>query len=306
MSSGVRRLVLAGALTGVAACDRGDAPPIQASTQRIAGVLEHAGRQREYTLVLPAGEARPLVLALHGGGGSASQFESTSLLTPKAEAAGYAVAYLDGTGGALLSIQTWNAGACCGQARDNGVDDVGFVRALIDDLVARYPIDRRRVFATGHSNGGMMSYRLACELADRVAAIAPNASALMFDPCAPSRPVPILHAHSKLDENVPYLGGAGSGPGTDGITFPETRAMLDAWAARDACPASPQTEAQAGQTTTRWAGCGGGASIEYHLSDDGGHAWPGGLPGSAMGDTPTQVFDLNDLLLTFFSRYQLP
>lgn len=276
----------------------------------VDGTLSFGGRVRTYTLALPPGHdvgpLVPLILALHGGGGNSAQFESTNLLTPKAHAAGFAVVYPNGVGRPLASsIQSWNGGGCCDYAQDQNIDDVGFLRALIVELTSRYRLDPKRVYATGHSNGGVMTYRLGCELADRIAAIAPNASATLLPSCAPSRPLPVLHAHSKLDQAVPYLGGYGSGPGASTVLWPETRSMLDAWATRNTCPA-PQTTQHAGYSITRWSGCAQGVAMAWYLSDDGGHGWPGGLPGSAMGDTPTQVFNMNDLLLDFFKQYALP
>lgn len=296
---------------GVAACGGGgggiDDPSIPL---RVNGSITVDGLVRTYTLNLPptyaAGSAFPLIIALHGGGGSSEQFESTSLLTPKAQAAQFAVVYPNGTKPPTgVSARTWNAGGCCAYAMDQNINDVNFIRQLIIELTARYKLNPKRIYATGHSNGAFMSYRLACELSDRIAAIAPSAGAMLLPACTPSRPVPVLHAHSRLDTNVPYLGGLGTGPGSPGLVWPSTQNTLDRWATLDSCPAA-QTSAAPGYTFTKWSSCAGGSSIEFYLSDDGGHAWPGGLPGGVIGDTPTQRFNMNDLLLAFFSRYSMP
>ncbi len=283
--------------------------PAPAKVYRFEETLTVDSRPRTFTLNLPPSyyetASVPLVIAMHGGGGSGTQFESTSLLTPKADAAGFAVVYPDGTAPGPLGLRTWNGGGCCGYAVQAGIDDVAFMRGLIVDLTARYKIDPKRIYATGHSNGGIMSYRLACDLADRIAAIAPNAAAAMATPCAPSRPVPVRHMHSRLDTQVRPEGGFGTG--IAGVSFPSLAASMATWVSADACPASSQTTVVAGRyTREQWTGCAAGATVEYYLTDDGGHAWPGGLPGRDGSDTPSTAIDANDLLLEFFARHRLP
>ena len=114
----------------------------------------------------------PLVLSFHGGGGNAESMVRFCGLNDKADEAGFIVVYPSGTG-RLEKLLTFNGGNCCGYAMQNNVDDVAFVRALLDDLATVANIDSKRVFATGMSNGGIISYRLASELSDRIAAIAP-------------------------------------------------------------------------------------------------------------------------------------
>ena len=174
--------------------------------------LQHDGKSRFYSIHLPSAYPKsknplPLVVALHGGGGSGRQFETQSRLSEKADKEGFIVVYPDGLQNpGILGLRTWNAGACCGQsAVTRQADDVGFIRELIDKLVATYRIDSKRIYATGHSNGGMLCYRLACELPDKLAAIAANAGTMQVETaCRPTRVMPILHIHSQLDRNVPY------------------------------------------------------------------------------------------------------
>ena len=104
---------------------------------------------------------------------------------------------------------TWNAGLCCGEAMTAKVDDVGFVAAMLDELEARFCVDTDRVFACRLSNGGFISHRLACELSERIAAIAPVAGTNVTSPCAPSQPVSVIHFHGTADTLVPYNGFAG-------------------------------------------------------------------------------------------------
>jgi polyhydroxybutyrate depolymerase len=129
-------------------------------------------------------------------------------LNAKADQAGVLAVYPDGTGSRCSYF--WNAGDCCGPAVWDGVDDVAFFDALLDDLAGAYSIDRQRVLATGMSNGAMMAYRLAAELSDRIAAIAPVAGRMATEGCRPRRPVPVLHFHGTTDEFIPFPPGTGS------------------------------------------------------------------------------------------------
>jgi len=143
--------------------------------------LTFGGRERRYLLHLPpsirGAQPLPLVIVLHGGANTPEMAERMSGMSPKADSAGFIVAYPQGTTTPNDQLYTWNAGTCCGYALDNNVDDVGFIRALIEQLQAEYSIDPKRIFVNGISNGGMMAYRLGCELSDKLAAIAPIAGA---------------------------------------------------------------------------------------------------------------------------------
>jgi polyhydroxybutyrate depolymerase len=174
---------------------------------------------RSYALHLPPaarGDALlPLVIAFHGGGGNAKGFQEYAGLDAIADREGFAVVYPNGTGrwstdaarsgryfpvGTKGGFNTWNAGRCCGYALDNEIDDVGFARRVIDSVAEHARIDRGRIYATGHSNGAMMGYRLVAEAAGEIAAIAPVAGAMnLRADFAPSRPVPVLHIHSVDD-----------------------------------------------------------------------------------------------------------
>lgn len=273
---------------------------------RFNSTIQVDGLTRTYTVNLPPNyyesSGFSLVIALHGGGGSGAQFESTCKLTDKANSAGFIVVYPDGTG----VINTWNAGRCCGSAMNNNVDDVKFISNLIDKLISTYKINPKKVYATGHSNGGMLCYRLACELSNKIAAIAPNASTMVVStPCNAARPVPILHMHSKLDEHVPYLGGVGNG--VTGISVPPLDSVFTVWSTRNNCLNPKQVMLTTiGYTFTKWYTCSNNVSIHFYLTNDGGHGWPGGLPGGPNSDTPSTAINANDLLWDFFQQFQLP
>lgn len=140
--------------------------------------LIHNGIKRSYVIRAPREPAQrggrmPLVLVLHGGGGNADNAESMTGFTEKAASEGFIVVYPEGTGRFKGKLLTWNAGHCCGYAMDNQVHDVEFINALLDKLIVDYPVDPKRIYATGLSNGGMMTHRLGIELSNRFAAIAP-------------------------------------------------------------------------------------------------------------------------------------
>ena len=164
--------------------------------------LRHSGLERRYVIhVPPALRERPaVVLNLHGGGGNALAHQQYVRMDLVADREGFLVVYPDGTGPIRGRLLTWNAGTCCGVAQ---ADDVGFVRAVLDDLAGRIAYDASRVYATGLSNGAMMSYRLAAELSDRIAAIAPVAGSMVLLRFSAQRPVPVMHIHSVDDPRAP-------------------------------------------------------------------------------------------------------
>ncbi|SIN94279.1 extracellular catalytic domain type 1 short-chain-length polyhydroxyalkanoate depolymerase [Chitinophaga niabensis] len=276
------------------------------------GSITVDGLIRTYTLHLPPnyreGSDFSLVIAMHGGGGNGGQFESSSRLSQKADAAKFIVVYPNGVkGDGLLKAQTWNAGGCCDYARDHNINDVKFISLLIDHLVAKYKINPKKVYATGHSNGGMMAYRLACELSDKIAAIAPNSSTMVVtQPCNASRAVPILHMHSVQDNNVPYAGGVGTGVSKH--YNPPLDSVFQVWSLKNACATPAQVIVNNNSyKLTKWTDCSNNTTIQYYLTKDGGHAWPGGTPGGLpLGDKPSAVINANDLLWDFFQQYQLP
>lgn len=254
--------------------------------------VRYGERARAYVLRVPprmAGGAPPaLVLAFHGGGGDAEQFRTSAGLDAVADREGVLVVYPFGSGPLPRRLLTWNAGECCGYAMNRNVDDVGFVAAVLDDVARRVPYDRRRVFATGHSNGAMMAYRLAAERADLVAAIIPVGGAYSLDEFAPSRPVAVLHIHSVDDPRAIYAGGIGPPfPGTETrSSHRPVMAGLERWARLSGCRGEPRVaeqrsgsdgSANASQTATllRWDGCARTAPVAHWRLTGVGHGWPG-------------------------------
>jgi polyhydroxybutyrate depolymerase len=285
-------------------------PAIEGKNYRFNLSMEVDGRMRTYLLVLPPGYYKdstnfPLVIAMHGGGGSASQFEKDYKFTEAAQDNNSIVVYPEGVqSDGILKARTWNAGSCCNYAVDHAIDDVNFISKLIKTLKSNYRINHKKVFATGMSNGGMMAYRLACEIPDKIAAIAVvSCTMVTTQPCDPTRPVPILHMHSILDKKVPYEGGTG----IRGYYFPPVDSGLKVFAEKNYCLPIPQIVTDDNRfKLTRWIDCKEEAVIEYYLTKDGGHAWPGGIKSRELADTPSTVINANELIFDFFDRFELP
>jgi polyhydroxybutyrate depolymerase len=271
--------------------------------------LSHDGRERSYVLRAPPaverGRPRPLVLVLHGGGGNAANAENMTGFTAKALREGFIVAYPEGTGRLDDKLLTWNAGHCCAYAMKNSVDDVGFIGALLDKLLREHPVDARRVYVTGMSNGAMMSHRLGRELPGRIAAIAPVVGTLFGDEVPPAQAVPALMINGMLDENVPYLGGEPGGRGArswDGTPASPALYQGTYWARANGCQPEPSREDAAHWVLWRYA-CPSAQHVVLYLLKDNGHAWPGGKPGSRRGDIPSTSLNATDVIWDFFEAH---
>jgi len=269
--------------------------------------LSVGGRERTYLLHLPpvydGRHLLPLVIVLHGGGGNAPGAVRMTGFSPKADKEGFVVVYPNGSGRLKTRLLTWNSGNCCGYALDNEVDDVGFIRALIEELVKTRSIDPTRVYATGMSNGGMMTYRLGCELADKLAAIAPVAGALNVENCAPANPVSVIIFHGTADEHVLYGGG-------EPIRKVDIHRRVDKsvsyavsfWVKQDGCAATPQRSEKGNIRTEIYSGGKGGTEVAVYTVNGGGHAWPGG-EAYLLGAEPTKEISATDLIWDFFVRH---
>lgn len=197
--------------------------------------------QRRYRVHIPAkhdaAKPTPVVIAFHGGGGNPESMIKLSGLSEKSDEAGFIVVYPFGIGRLENQLLTFNCGGCCGYAMENKIDDVAFTRALLDDLATVVKVDADRVFATGLSNGGIMSHFVASELSDRIAAIAPVGGPLMMDAPNAKRPVPVMHFHGTADAFAPFAGGYGKGSfGRKGVTdFRSVEHTIQAWVKLNGC-----------------------------------------------------------------------
>jgi polyhydroxybutyrate depolymerase len=170
------------------------------------------GAERSFVVHTPeklaGGKNLPVVIVLHGGGGDAAGVMRQTGMNAVADKNGFLAVYPEGTP-AMLSdhMRTWNAGRCCGAAMRKKIDDVGFISAVIDRLIAAHGADPARIYVTGHSNGAQLTYRLVCELSGRIAAAAPNAGEPLIEDCKPARPVALLHLHGDKDPCALFDGG---------------------------------------------------------------------------------------------------
>jgi polyhydroxybutyrate depolymerase len=270
------------------------APPVGTST----GSMTIGGLNRTYRVYRPAGvsTSAPLVMVLHGAFGTGKQAEDSYGWDPEADTGKFLVVYPDGTN------RTWDADPdCCGKAAANHVDDVAFLSKLATSFGSL--VDAKRIFATGISNGSLMSYRLACDT-KILAAIGPD-SGTMINPCPHPQPLSIIAIHGTADKTIPYGGGPGkrdnAGAGSrlpikiDGPPIPD---LIATWRKTDDCPAPRTTTA--GPVTTSTATCPDGHVVELITIAGAGHQWPGaknapvaqrllGLdaPSTALQATPT-------------------
>jgi polyhydroxybutyrate depolymerase len=263
-------LILAGLLLG--SCGGGSsptqpsaapAPACQSSdSQQLVrgssqGVLISDGVCREYLAHVPpsydASRPTPVVIAMHGYSGDPSSMEGFSGLSGTADAEGFIVVYPAGLRNA------WDLSV-------SGMD-VRFLRTLIASVQTRANVDRRRIYVTGHSMGGAMSARAACELADVVAAAAPvSGGHPAYEFCSPQRPIAILVIHGSADPVVPP-------EGRPDLNWPPISVWVPAWARRNHCAASPVVSDLGEVVETVWPGCAGGSEVRLKMVQGLDHSW---------------------------------
>lgn len=279
---------------------------------------------RTYRLYVPKVFSKvkraPLIVALHGGGGSGRNMEAFTVgrFNELAEREGFLVAYPDAVKFPLAK-RNWNDGRGVSSypAQRNNVDDVGFIRALIDKLIAEYNVDPRRVYVTGPSNGGIMTLRLGCELADKLSAIAPVIGSLavpLAPVCRPARGLPMLMINGTDDPMVPWEGGhlriLNSQRYGEVISVPET---VSFWAKRDGCAPTPEVsrfpdlDPNDGTTVRReiYSSCRENTEVILYAVEGGGHTWPGGYQyaSTALVGLTSQDFKAADIIWEFFKRH---
>ena len=274
--------------------------PASAQTAASSGTtlersLSFDGMERTFRVhvpdtIAPASEY-PALIVLHGGTGNGRQIERSSGFSDLADQFGFVAVYPDGTG--LVNMRyTWNADNCCGYAHRQNVDDVGFISALIDELVADYQVDPSRVSVTGFSNGAMMTFRLACELSGKIAAAAPYAGALNTDSCAATKPVPMLIVNGDADQNVPVAGGLSPNAGVpaqnDRVDKP-TAYAVQTWVQIDGCSIPPDMEDSTASLITKYSGCAEGTAVEQVLIHGWDHRWPSPANGSPVDGAATDL-----------------
>lgn len=242
---------------------------------------------RTYVLHLPTGyagnEPLPVVIDFHGLGGTGSQQEDSNGWRSKADSGGFIMLYPD----SYNSNHSWNAGDCCEDAQQNQIDDVGFIKAMIQQIEGLACVDPKRIYASGCSNGGGMTFKVACDLADIVAAAAPvdfecvyggPPSSPSCQGCKPARPIPITQFTNTGDTRlVPYDGGLTTlntdcppGASCTGMAFSSAPANFSTWQQIDGCTGSTSPLAGHAVCSTN-ASCQGGAQVSLCVQQGGSH-----------------------------------
>ncbi|MFO7562455.1 MAG: PHB depolymerase family esterase [Enhygromyxa sp.] len=259
--------------------------------------VEVDGSSRSYELFVPVtyknDNPSALVLNFHGLLGNPTQQADWSQFNQSAQLRGMLVAYPAGIG------NSFNAGACCGEAHSQEVDDVGFARTLVEKLLAEHCIDPQRVYVTGMSNGGHMAHTLACEAADMFAAAASVTGVMGLSPsqCQPSRPISVIDFHGTADSIVSY---GGYGPG-----YPPVRPMMEDWAARNGCSPVSEVVLQEGEVLCEtWPGCDDEVEVTLCTIEGGGHCWFGN-PSCLFGESTT-VIHASEMIADMFVLQKLP
>lgn len=273
--------------------------------------LTVAELKRSYLVHVPPGydpkAPAPVVLALHGAAMDGSMMVWFSGLNKKSDEAGFLVVYPSGTG--IGPFRTWNAGGFSGKLAEGRPDDVAFLGKVLDDLASVANIDARRIYACGMSNGGMMCYRLAAEMSERIAAIAPVAGTIAIDESKPRRPVPVIHFHGAQDTIVPFAAAKPSARSP--MKLKGVRESVQTWVELNGCQAQPIIDTISkpddDMTVTRSTYRGGknGAEVVLVVIESGGHTWPGQQPPIGFIGKSTKNVSANDLMWEFFQRHSL-
>jgi len=270
------------------------------------------GQERTYVVHVPAKydheKPTPVVLIFHGAGMNAAITMPFTGMNKKSDEVGFLSVYPNGTGvGPLL---TFNAGGRKGKMAEGSADDVKYVGALLDDLATVANVDPKRVYATGISNGGMMCYRLAAEMSDRIAAIAPVAGTMAAEKAAPNRPVSVMHFHGTEDKMVPF-GGPNNGT-PKFLTFKSVEESIASWRKINECPDEPKVtefpdKADDGtKVRQKTYGPGkDGAEVVLIEIEGGGHTWPGKKPPFSFIGKSTLDISANDLMWEFFQKHPM-
>lgn len=302
---------------GVAGCALDRLNGVDATTTFEIGTGLHTidvgSLTREYVLHVP--QRRPmtssgmllpysLILVLHGSSATGGDIEATTSMDSVSEANRLVVAYPNGVaGGGGLFPTDWNAGSCCGAAGRENIDDVAFIKEVIAELSAKLPIDRRRIYIAGFSDGGRMAYRLACELSTQIAAIGVVSGSLKQDDCSPARPVAVIAIHGTDDPIVPYDEDSDTQPPAAmtgaAATLPPS---VQFWISENGCGAGSVSAFALHVEATTFPGCTG-ADVAFYSVDGGAHGWP--VLVDPESDDPDESFSATALIAEFFRRHVL-
>lgn len=273
--------------------------------QTLYDTISHDGLSRSYILYVPQtytpGEPAPLIINLHGYTSNAFEQMNYGDFREISDTAGFLIVHPQGTVDAFGNTH-WNVN----WAGAGTVDDVSFIEALIDSLSAEYSINNEQVFSTGMSNGGFMSYKLACELSNRIAAIASVTGSMNVNQtssCSPQHPMPVMEIHGTADGVVPYNGN---------FLFETTENTIDYWVNVNQCNSAPvvtqipNTVLSDSTTVEHYVYASGlnGVEVEHYKIFNGGHTWPGSLFDSGNGYT-NQDINASEKIWNFFQQYDI-
>ena len=268
----------------------------------------HDGLDRSYILYVPtsysANNSTPLVLNLHGYSSNSGQQMIYSNFYPIADTEGFILVHPQGTIDEM-GFAFWNVG---NGFNNNEVDDVGFLSALIDTIASQYNINTNRVYSMGMSNGGFMSYRLACELSNKIAAISSVTGSMnetQMNLCSPEHPIPVMQIHGTSDPTVLYEGNS-----LWGIEAIED--VISYWVNFNQCDLNPIFNNIPNINTLDFCEAEhyiyenglNGSSVEFYKIINGGHTWPGALI-PLTGNNTNQDFNASEKIWEFFNKYDL-
>lgn len=274
------------------------------------------GRTRTYIFRIPTTyspvKAYPLVLVFHGGAGEGIKIASQTHFPEKADKEGFIAVFPDGI------EHNWNDGRDSTDAYKQGVDDVAFIRLLIVNLINKFSVDQKRIYATGVSNGAIFSHRLGCEMADVFAAIAPDVGSLAANlelRCVPSQPVSVVVIQGTEDPFINIEGGEVKNKyfprlGDGGIILSAEKAMRF-WASKNGCMGDPiithiPPEINDGTRVIKkqFNQCRNNTEVTYYIVEGMGHTWPPNKPqASAVSGATTQNINATDVFWEFFKAH---
>jgi len=270
--------------------------------------IVHDGQRRFFNVRLPykitlpssydSSNSYPLVFVFHGGGGNANNIEDTTNFTKKADEEEFIVVYPYGTGKLNKKLLTWNCGFCCGYALENNIDDVGFIRSLYEHIENEYSINPNMVYATGISNGGIMTYQVGAELSDIFAAIAPVAAQIggqatiddeLWQIPQPDNPVSVIAFNGMNDTRVPYNGGRPLEANAHVYSWLSTNESISFWVEQNECDTTLERNiSESGNIIIDTYEEGiDNTEVKLVTIVDGTHSWPGGKKGWVGGPEPT-------------------
>ncbi|MFC1756976.1 alpha/beta hydrolase family esterase [Patescibacteria group bacterium] len=250
-------------------------------------------------------EKLPLVFVLHGAGGNAEIMTEITKVNDLSDQENFIVVYPNGTGLFDNYMLSWNAGKCCNFFEPFEVDDVDFIRTLIDKIQEDYNVDSRKIYISGLSNGAMMTHRLGCELADKVSAIAPVAGSMMIGVCNPSDSLSVISFHGKEDTVVPFEGGFSDRWVVKlfDIDFNSVPESISFWVKHNECFNIPEKHTIDNVTKEVYTGGIDNTEVAFYTFSDYGHVWPGAGRGIFfIEDLPKDVI-ATEIIWDFFKTH---